>query len=449
MPDIDRACGAASSKYLPFVEEIECGIIQRNRACDEREAIKKLVSLDAGVAVEKLIPAYVRSAQGIFFTEESLANRVSVIFSSEISIASSFFDPACGAGNLLLAIAKKYPLKSNLRDTLMFWGGKFGGCDLNENFVLATKLRLIALAAYRHGSGAVSKVLLSEFLSFFKFFEVGDYLLAANGSSFDCLVANPPFGHVVVSDEVGWSSGRTQQAAIFITHILKNAIPGQKVAAILPDVLRSGTRYSKWRDFVGSQCDNVHVDVYGRFSKTVDVDVFFLCFSKKIVPNHLGSFSSTEWTHAFEIGVKGRVRLGDFFTVRVGPVVPHRLVSSEVTVPYLNAKNSPPFGTAENFERIAFKGTLYNPPFVLVRRTSSPSDKKRLVTTLVLEGKPTAIENHLLILSPKDGRVEACIALAAALQGEDIHVQLNEAIRCRHLTTGSLSNLQVLGMGYE
>ncbi|MDU9025319.1 N-6 DNA methylase [Pseudomonas corrugata] len=439
----------ASSTYKPFIEQIESCIVKSDPDCGNGKALKELVLLDAGFAVEQLIPATVRSAHGIFFTEEKLASRIASLMRAEIASEASFFDPACGAGNLLLAIAKDYPLRKSLLETLRFWAKKFGGCDLNENFILATKLRLIGLAAYRHGVGAVARKTLNVFLSYFNLFKVCNYLDAGQSSEFDCVVANPPFGHVVLSEPLSWSSGKTQQAAVFMARILEQARPGQKVTAILPDVLRSGTRYSRWRSLIELGGENITVEVHGKFSKAVDVDVFFITFTLPEFSRDSAKANFDIWRNPTGCLSAGKVRLGDKFTVRVGPVVPHRLSGSGMVVPYLSTGNATPFGTVVEFGQVRFSGTLYEPPFVLVRRTSNPSDKKRIVTTLVIGERPVAIENHLVILKPKGGGVEQCEALIEALNNQGVYEQLNQAIRCRHLTVSSLANLHLTEVTHE
>jgi hypothetical protein len=52
--------------------------------------------------------------------------------------------------------------------------------------------------------------------------------------------------------------------------------------------------------------------------------------------------------------------------------------------------------------------------------------------------KPLAVENHLLVLRPLDGRVETCQELAAWLAEDEVQSVLDARIRCRHLTTAAL-----------
>ncbi|MDI7120349.1 SAM-dependent DNA methyltransferase, partial [Escherichia coli] len=47
------------------------------------------------------------------------------------------------------------------------------------------------------------------------------------------------------------------------------------ISAILPDVLRSGSRYHHFRDFISSEM-KATCEIYGRFNSQTDVDVFIL-----------------------------------------------------------------------------------------------------------------------------------------------------------------------------
>lgn len=437
----------ASDNYSPFVKKMQ-GLLVVDGEDDSAScsALMELVDINVTCAAEELIPHEIRVSQGIFFTGDKIAEKIALSFSAEISKCDSFFDPSCGAGNLLLAIAKIYPLKSQVLETLEFWGGRFGGCDLNESFILATKLRLIALAFQRHGLQKISKGQLDGYLKLFSLFEVGDYLGAALGAEFDCVVANPPFGHITVPAEVEWSSGRTQQAGVFIAKALQVAKSGQKLTAVLPDVLRSGTRYVKWRRLVEDMSTITALDVHGKFSKTVDVDVFVL----SVIQGCEGKDLSVEkWQPVVREESFDFIKLGSLFEVRVGPVVPHRLSGRGPFVPYLTTQDAPPFSHVTKLPSINFGGTLYVPPFVVVRRTSSPSDKVRLVSSLVEGAKAIAVENHLLILKPRDGSVEKCLSLIDDLKLRRINDWLNTVSRCRHLTTRILADIDIVRDRYE
>ena len=84
---------------------------------------------------------------------------------------------------------------------------------------------------------------------------------------------------------------------------------------------------------------------------------------------------------------------------------------------------------------------MFEPPFVVVRRTSSPSDRNRAVATVIVGEKSVAVENHLLVLLPKDGEVKNCHKLVQVLALAGTNDFLNAGIRCRHLTTGVVAQI--------
>ncbi|UVL97983.1 N-6 DNA methylase [Pseudomonas atacamensis] len=431
----------ASLHYTPFIRELFDTLLTDSWCEVSSNRAIEFVEGEADVAVEKLVPYETRSEQGIFFTADDITVKIVNSLAAEVAVEKSFFDPSCGAGNLLLGIAKSYPIKKNLNRTIEYWSKKFGGCDLHDNFVIAAKLRLIALAAIRHGLPSISEGQLASFVSKFDKFYTGDYLEADVGGDFDCVVANPPFGHVVASRSNKWSSGRTQLAAIFVDKIISSGKKGQKLVAVLPDVLRSGSRYERWREKLAKETSCGAVELHGRFSKSVDVDVFILNLNNK--PSDVGQI--IEWVPPVT-DTEGSVRLGDLFLVRVGPVVPHRLEEGDEDFPFLCAKNAPAFGVTCPEERIKFGGTKFLPPFVVVRRTSNPCDKNRLITTLVKGIEPVAVENHLVVMKPFKGGVSSCLKLIKALKDPKVTSRLNNVIRCRHLTTKSISSMVLQGV---
>ena len=98
------------------------------------------------IALHQTIPVTIRKAQGIFFTNHALAGKISSNLSNLLTKGIKVADPACGAGNLLLACANLLPIGNSLEETIDIWSGLIFGGDLFEEFVLATKLRLMLLA---------------------------------------------------------------------------------------------------------------------------------------------------------------------------------------------------------------------------------------------------------------------------------------------------------------
>ncbi|WP_346399052.1 N-6 DNA methylase [Pseudomonas syringae] len=440
--DFEQLSGeSASVHYMPFVEQFNDVLLAGPQPSSAGLALFE-DGINSDTAVEDLIPYSLRSHHGIFFTPEKTAELCADICATNIAAEESFFDPACGTGNLLYAIAQRYTIKNSISETLVYWGRRFGGCDINESFVHVAKLRLVALAARRHNMPALDGALLIELLENLSNFHVADYLGSELGAEFDCIVANPPFGHRDFKKTLRWSSGRTQLASVFVSAIVSRGKQGQKVVSILPDVLKSGTRYARWREMISEGTLKGTVHPYGKFSASVDVDVFiFESFISKYYKNK----ESVVWVEDISTSNVG-LRLGEFCTVNIGPVVPHRLKpDSKNKVPYICVKTCPPYKAIKATKVIGFDGTLYSPPFVVVRRTSNPGDKHRIITTLVLGKQPIAVENHLIIIRPNDGYIKTCKKVLGFLKTESAVLQINAMIRCRHLTKHSISSLMIVG----
>ncbi|PTU53387.1 hypothetical protein DBB42_04710 [Pseudomonas plecoglossicida] len=429
---------ALNFSHKLLVTEISDFLISPNRCAKK---LRSLIDGGAGEIAESLVPAEDKSKFGIFFTPFEITQRVTESFKQEAKGRKSFFDPACGAGNLLLSIARVYPIGKDFKSTIDIWSKRFGGMDINSSFVNASIVRIIFLAAIRHGLPNISAELLSECVSKFKSFYVGNYLEADAGGEFDCIVANPPYGHTVLEARCDWSSGKTQMAAVFFEKILQNAKVNQKILAILPDVLRSGSRYERWRKMIENNTSLGLIDQYGRFKSDVDVDVFLL----KVVSRSKKGSKPIDWISPSRAAA---LRLSIHFDVSVGSVVPFRLNGDGELVRYITTKNCPPGAIVRDFYTVKFKGRKVSPPFVVVRRTSNPSDTNRLVVSLVGGTQPVAVENHLLIVKPKTGKKEDCIRLKKFLLSADATRQINEKIRCRHLTVTSVRDLDIQKGGF-
>jgi hypothetical protein len=136
------------------------------------------------------------------------------------------------------------------------------------------------------------------------------------------------------------------------------------------------------------------------------------------------------------------ITVEDIYEVRVGSVVPYRDPETGESRAYICAKTTPAWDMQFIPQaRRAYAGKVFSPPFVAIRRTSSPSDKFRAVASVVIGNEPIAVENHLLVATPLDKSLKACRALLKVLRLPETNSQLNELMRCRHLTTGAIKTL--------
>jgi hypothetical protein len=394
---------------------------------DDAEGING--ALDGAVSQElrSRVSLVSRRSRGAFFTAQHLAT---YLVAHETIKNRVILDPAVGAGDLLLAAASRLPLKRTVSETLFLWGQRLHGTDLEDEFVRASRLRLALLASQR----LKSRTQLSED-------RIADLLpdvRVANGQrlqtpSNGLIVLNPPYGSVAAPKRIKWAAeGQINRASLFTARVLENADEGARLVAILPDVLRSGSRYAHWRNYTASMLRIDEVDPIGQFDGWADVDVFVL---RGVVKAHART-SSTEWV----VEQKGTT-IGDYFEVNVGAVVPHRDPKQGPIAPYITVRDLP-YGGAFNSATASqrrFDGRLFDPPFVAVRRTSRPGQSGRRATATVVTGTSSvAVENHLLVCTPDTGTLKSCRELQALLDSDRLDRWLDDRIRCRHLTVSAL-----------
>ena len=395
-----------------------------------------LSSLDGepGRELRRIVDTKALRDSGAFFTSRRMAQRVLSSLRNKLGEFSLIVDPTCGVGDLLLSMAWSLPLGRSVGDTCRAWGKRLAGYDKHEEFVNAAKLRLAILAAHRHNLPGVGEC--SSLVDHFRLISCADGLSESHlYNRADAIIMNPPFSIVDAPSECEWGAGGVNMAALFIDKVLHEVHPGTRVVGILPDVLRSGSRYSRWRQRVVDSAEILAVRQHGAFDRWADVDVFSMDFekAKKHEPQKKRRVAWVPTTG------RHRKSVSDFFEVHVGAVVPHRHKETGPTLPFIHARCLPKWRYIKTIHEVRrFAGTTFESPFVAVRRTSSPSDVNRAVGTIVTAPGLIAVENHLIVLRPKDGRLETCRQLIKVLRSEKTNRWLNRRIRCRHLTVPSL-----------
>ena len=370
--------------------------------------------------------------QGAYFTGPRLAQRLANAAVTGREEPRLFFDPACGAGDLLLAIARRLPLESTFASTVEKWGGRLAGCDVSNDFVRLTKTRLVLLAAKRcRIRPPLDPAILTDT---FPCIVVADSLnRLERPPDSDVVIMNPPFGYTTAPANCPWATGRINLAALFIDHAIRNVRAETRIVAILPDVLRSGSRYAAWRRATKAAGQLISETPLGRFDVWADVDVYLFHFCKTVRNGPLAQQLAIA-TPTYGVGKR--------FWVHVGSVVPHRHPETGPRIGYIHARALPPWGEcAQVTETRRFDGRLFDPPFVAVRRTSRPDAGKRAIATLILGQDPVAVENHLIVVLPKDRRVDTCRKLIERLRSPKTDSWLDVRLRCRHLTTRALSEM--------
>lgn len=393
--------------------------------------LESLVELDSiDLVLRELLTIEEMREAGSFFTGQKLASKAVLLFREPITFKSVVLDPTCGAGNLLIESSRKLEVEATLSETLKVWGKVLWGFDIHAHFIEAAKLRLVIEALSR---GVAHDCNLDKAFDLLPNIREQDALTveAEELGSVTHVIMNPPFTITPSPQENYWKSGKINAAGIVFDKYLRILPEGCNISAVLPDVLRSGSRYNNFRHFVASSM-KATVEIWGRFNQKTDVDVFLL-------NGVLGESSGVLHWYAIDSEMGS---ISDYFDVRTGPLVAYRDPEEGREYPYFHPKNCPLWGVVSTVsEKRRFLGKSLKPPFVLIKRTSSPSDKNRASATLINLQEPVVIENHLIVVTPKDGQVNTCKRLMSTLRSQKTNDFLNKRIRLRHLTVGVIKDI--------
>ncbi len=432
---------SSMAPYAPYVDTIEklaCELITSPRTALPTAEIELVLDGQPMKSLRDVISISDLRNSGTFFTHHDLANRLVKSIIPDIKEGVPICDPACGTGNLLLACARHLPIMQDIKETILVWGKQIHGYDIHPEFIKATKLRLILLAIERGAEGTLTDV---DIDNVFPYIQNADYLsnpLLSKGSS---IVINPPYSIVQAPPKCSWASGIISNAALFIESCVKTAKAGTKIVSLLPDVLRTGSRYSKWREEISKRVRIESIEIIGQFDELTDIDVFL--FRMTIVSSTKNQVHNQWWNFSGPYKKPENIT-SDFFNVHVGPVVPYRDPHKGKWYPYIHARLLPSWTTINtdiSLKKRRYFGTTYKPPFVVVRRTSSPNDNNRAIGSIIVGNREVAVENHLLILKPISEKLVDCKQLLKYLRSNSVNEWLNKRIRCRHLTVSSLREL--------
>lgn len=422
--------------FAPYVEQLSALTAVPPGQRDALWQSRSRAALDGqpAEALRRLVTTEAIREAGAFFTGARLSALAVREIAPTIDEHSVILDPACGTGDLLIPCAFRLAKKSRRGRTIDQWASQLVGRDLHESFVRAAQFRLALSSTVQdpHWSPPPARLL-------FRNIRVGCGLrdIAAIRRATH-IVINPPFTHSDAPTNCKWATGKVNSAAVFLDQCVVNASPGTRIVAILPDVLRSGRRYRKWRQLISERSQIVGIRRHRRFARWADVHVFVL--SLVVRPRRQRTASQPRewrWEQA-----TGQNTVGRRFEVSVGCVVHYRDPHIGQQRAYLVSRAMPAWKTVVTIrKRRRFSGGLVKPPFVAVRRTSRPEDHYRALPIIVSGKRAVAVDNHLLVLRPKDGTLKSCKALLRLLKRRSTTAWLNRRIRCRHLTVGSLAQL--------
>lgn len=420
--------------YLGLLESIVDELAKPTHYIDASERVHAALNGQPAIELRRLIPLTDIREAGAFFTGSRLAKAALRLFVDTLDDNSVILDPACGAGDLLIACAARLNKGRDIAHTLEIWGSRLTGRDLYPEFIYATKLRLI-LTAMRGGMPLgdwKSSMIHEGLLGVEQRCGLSDTEAFGKATH---IIVNPPFTRVDAPKECQWANGKVNAAALFLEACVSHARSGTRIVAILPDVLRSGSRYRKWRQIIGTKALIRTLELHGQFDKWADIDVFII--ELEVTENDHCQASWWEQTYASNAAC-----IKDYCDVSVGPVVNYRDPHRGPWYPFVQSRNLPAWQTLNQISTTRrFEGRVLRPPFVVVRRTSRKGDKHRAVGTVIAGKEPIAVENHLLVLQPKDNTVEACQQIQSVLKRVETTHWLDQRIRCRHLTVSSVEEL--------
>lgn len=443
MPMTNTASAAASPErrfaaYEPYVQslrDLAGRAVTRSPSADEVEA-----ALDgaASRALTRLVDRPARREAGAYFTSGLWKARLMEVLPSQVS--GAWLDPACGAGDLLICVARRLPIRRTLTATLNEWAMYLHGVDLHPQFVEAAKLRLLSLAALRHAARYPrSKPSTIDFAGLFPGIRMGDGLTALREAppGLEGIIMNPPFTTQTAPRDLGWGTGGVTMAGMFLDAAV-TWNHGKRIVALLPDVIRTGSRYAALRKRVEERLASGTVGDTGEFGPDADVDVFVLAGTATAEPQG----RALQWWPVPPVALAS---LATFARVSVGSVVDNRDLHEGPWQPYLTARELGR-GTTLGVPKRRRQSTRPPevPPFVVLRRTSRPANGGRALDPVVVVGEtPVIVDNHLVVLRPHVNSLDACHLLAARLASSDVAGWLEGRIRLRHLTTRAVGEIPI------
>lgn len=418
-------------KYIERVETVARGFGVKPGQ-EDRVFAEAALNGEVSRKFRTTVPLNRRRDHGIFFTNETLAKKITHRFLLDFNDNTLIVDPACGTGDLLIACANKLPVGETLRETLSIWSKHLSGFDIFPKFIRAAKARLILLAKLKTNRFDSN---IKNIDKYFPLIRVQDFLKVSSGiERASHIILNPPYNKISAPDSYSWVNKKVSAASIFMDICVSKAPVDTKIRAILPDVLRAGSSYQKWREHIASSIKKSDISIYGQFDEWTDVDVFMLRFQK-------ATYTKKRLNYKWGLSSEADNTLEHYFDVHVGPVVPYRDPKEGPRLAYLHAKTAVAWDEIKRMpEMRRFSGTAFTPPFVVVKRTSRPGDK-RAIGTIVKGKRKVAIENHLLVLLPKKKTLGECRKILKILKSKATDEWLNKRIRCRHLTVESMKEL--------
>ncbi len=120
-------------RYRDYVSEIESitRTVASGVALSKEDSIRPILDGQPREILKSTISTEKRRKAGAFFTPKTLAEALVTPVKDKIRAGARLLDPACGAGDLLLACTKFLPVGSSFEETIRIWGTLLQGRDIN------------------------------------------------------------------------------------------------------------------------------------------------------------------------------------------------------------------------------------------------------------------------------------------------------------------------------
>ena len=135
--------------YVSAVEDLAEAALSSTLSQEHTLPLSDLLDGQAAATLRETIPLPVRRARGAFFSSSGLRISALTSWPDGLDSGDRFLDPAVGAGDLLIEVARHLPVDQDLTQTLRRWGLLLHGRDVESAFVRLAKARLALLAVSR------------------------------------------------------------------------------------------------------------------------------------------------------------------------------------------------------------------------------------------------------------------------------------------------------------
>ncbi len=216
--------------------------------------------------------ALARRAHGVFYTPEPLANRVAEIALAgagpsgsadesvgEHTLPTRVLDPACGTGNLLLAVGRALHVRGLDWATIVT---RLHGVDIDPEAIATARARILAAAGHSVDVDQLSALLQQNLVCADA---LSPSLPAPFATPFDLVIGNPPFGSAIdkrtgrddaqreayAAAYPNAAKGAYDKASLFVERALQFA--NKRVALILPRAILAATYADRLRTYVDAE----------------------------------------------------------------------------------------------------------------------------------------------------------------------------------------------------